>query len=129
MTEQEVILRIKDHAEIHKLNEPQGIYISEALEIAIEALKGQAIRRGNGMSDDLISRGYLLSCVEYDDNWRLVIPYEEVVNAPTAFDKERVIEELKKQSNNYYPSIDHYCLSRKAVNLKDALKIVEKGGI
>lgn len=48
---------------------------------------------------------------------------------PTAFDKEKVIEELKKQSNNYYPSIDHYCLSRKAVNLKDALKIVEKGGI
>lgn len=53
----------------------------------------------------------------------------EIEEMPTAFDKEKVIEELKKQSNNYYPSIDNYCLSRKAVNLKDALKIVEKGGI
>ena len=53
----------------------------------------------------------------------------EIEEMPTAFDKEKVIEELKKQSNNYYPSIDHYCLSRKAVNLKDALRIVEKGGI
>lgn len=49
--------------------------------------------------------------------------------APTAFDKEKVIEELQKHSHNYYPSIDHYCLSRKAVDLKDAIEIVEKGGI
>lgn len=49
--------------------------------------------------------------------------------APTAFDEEKVIEELQKHSHNYYPSIDHYCLSRKAVDLKDAIEIVEKGGI
>lgn len=48
--------------------------------------------------------------------------------APKAFDKEKVIEELQKHSHNYYPSIDHYCLSRKAVDLKDAIEIVEKGG-
>ncbi len=47
---------------------------------------------------------------------------------PTAFDKEKVIDELQRHSHNYYPSIDHYCLSQKAVNLKDAIKIIEKGG-
>ena len=49
--------------------------------------------------------------------------------AQTAFDKEKVIEKLQRRSHNYYPSIDHYCLSRKAVDLKDAIEIVEKGGI
>ena len=53
----------------------------------------------------------------------------EVAQQPTAFDKEKVIEELQNHSHNYYPSIDHYCLSRKAVDLKDAIEIVEKGGI
>lgn len=48
---------------------------------------------------------------------------------PTAFDKEKVIEELQRHSHNYYPSIDHYCLSKKAVNLQDAFEIVQKGGI
>lgn len=48
---------------------------------------------------------------------------------PTAFDKEKAIEELQRHSHNYYPSIDHYCLSKKAVSLKDAVEIVEKGGI
>lgn len=53
----------------------------------------------------------------------------EVAQQPTAFDKEKVIEELQKHSHNYYPSIDHYCLSRKAVDLKDAIEIAERGGI
>lgn len=96
------------------------------------------------MSDDLISRKELLevlnkrladySCDSNSGAQRIADIYKYelipvVENAPTAFYKEKVIEELKKQSNNYYPSIDNYCLSRKAVNLKDALKIVEKGGI
>lgn len=68
-------------------------------------------------------------CAEYDDKGRLVIPYRKVKNAPTAFDKEKVIEKLQRRSHNYYPSIDHYCLSRKAVDLKDAIEIIEKGGI
>lgn len=50
------------------------------------------------MSDDLISRKSLLECAEYDDKGRLVIPYRKVKNAPTAFDKEKVIEELKQIS-------------------------------
>ena len=48
---------------------------------------------------------------------------------PTAFDEERVLEELQRHAHNYYPSIDCYCLSRKAVDLKEAIEIVKKGGI
>ena len=47
--------------------------------------------------------------------------------AQTAFDKEKVIEELQKHSHNYYPSIDHYCTSVKAVKLRDVIDIIEKG--
>lgn len=45
----------------------------------------------------------------------------------TAFDKEEVIKELQKHSHNYYPSIDHYCTSVKAVKLRDVIDIIEKG--
>lgn len=53
----------------------------------------------------------------------------EIEGTPTAFDKEKVIEELQKHSHNYYPSIDHYCVSEKAVKLREVIEIVEKGGI
>ena len=39
MMENEAIERIKDHMEIHKLNEPRAIYITVALSMAISALK------------------------------------------------------------------------------------------
>ena len=39
MTENEAIERIKEHMEIHKLNEPRAFYITEAFDIAITALK------------------------------------------------------------------------------------------
>lgn len=82
------------------------------------------------MSDDLISRKSLIENL----NKFALEHYNTLVNdlimkEPTAFDKAKVIEELQRHSHNYYPSIDHYCLSRKAVDLKDAIKIVEKGGI
>lgn len=54
---------------------------------------------------------------------------DDIDEMPTAFDKEKVIEQLQKCSHNYYPSIDHYCLSKKAVDLKDAIDIVQRGGI
>ena len=53
----------------------------------------------------------------------------EIEETPTAFDKEKVIEKMKKHSRNFYPSIDHYCLSQKAVDLKKSIEIVEKGGV
>ena len=71
------------------------------------------------MSDDLISRKYLLECAEYDNNGRLIIPYRYVKNAPTAFDKERVIEELE----NYL--FEKYCVEGDS----RIDEIVEKGGI
>ena len=97
----------------------------------------------NKMSDDLISRKALYERVEKsmyenphsDSKVRQMHNHEHahflcmIMQEPTAFDKEKVIEELQKNSHNYYPSIDHYCTSQKAVRLKDAVDIVEKGGI
>ena len=52
---------------------------------------------------------------------------DDIDEMPTAFDKEEVIKELQKHSHNYYPSIDHYCTSVKAVKLRDVIDIIEKG--
>lgn len=87
------------------------------------------------MSDDLISRKYLLKCAEYDNNGRLIVPYKYVKNAPTAFDKEKVIEKIKDESSlerfedvgisgNVY---GHY--SKEVIDTEEAIEIVEKGGI
>lgn len=35
-------------------------------------------------------------------------------------------ERLKGKCHNYYPSIDHYCCSEKAVNVKDIDELVKK---
>lgn len=53
--------------------------------------------------------------------------FMEIEETPTAFDKEKVIEKLQRRSHNYYPSIDHYCTSVKAVKLRDVIDIIEKG--
>ena len=75
------------------------------------------------MSDDLISREYLLNCAEYDDNGRLIIHYRKVKNAPTAFDKKKVMQELQEAADlRVEDGLWH-------VPLLDALEIVEKGGI
>lgn len=41
-----------------------------------------------------------------------------------AFDK--ILERLRRKVHNYYPSIDHYCLSEHAVKMSDIEKIVQK---
>lgn len=88
--------------------------------------------------DDLISRKYLLECAEYDNNGRLIIPYRYVKNAPTAFDKEKVIKELKSnmgsaqlaQSLAGTDLVQSGGFSYGYYNgVKDAVKIVEKGGL
>ena len=43
MTREEAIARIKNHKIAHKMNEPRAIYISEALDMAIEALEQEDI--------------------------------------------------------------------------------------
>ena len=75
------------------------------------------------MSDDLISRKSLLDCAEYDDKGRLVIPYRKVKNAPTAFDKEKVIEELRNPDNYTIVAGKHFTTVDRSV------EIVKKGGI
>lgn len=84
------------------------------------------------MSDDLISRKYLLECAEYDNNGRLIIPYRYVKNAPTAFDKEKVIEELKRLKTNafrYYNQYDDEQAFGESAAYRAAIEIVEKGGL
>ena len=39
MTNEEAIPRIREHKIIHKMGEPRAIYISEALDMALEALE------------------------------------------------------------------------------------------
>ena len=39
MTNQEAIIRIKNHMDVHRMYEPKGIKISEALEMAIKSLE------------------------------------------------------------------------------------------
>ena len=87
------------------------------------------------MSDDLISRKALLDIL-FEARIRdalLASPTfietlrRRIKELPAAFDKEEVIKELQKHSHNYYPSIDHYCTSVKAVKLRDVIDIIEKG--
>ena len=88
------------------------------------------------MSDDLISRKAFMEYLGLEDkeenreeNVGEIVTLEDFDRQATAFDKEKVIEEFRKRSHNFYPSIDHYCLSQKAVKLNDAIRTVEKGGI
>ena len=87
------------------------------------------------MSDDLISRKTLLKefreIMDEPHNTMFLMGIGAAVSIiehrETAFDKEEVIKELQKHSHNYYPSIDHYCTSVKAVKLRDVIDIIEKG--
>lgn len=82
------------------------------------------------MRDDLISRKLLLDTLRGNVLVSVTSELEKSIQEqPTAFDKEKVISEMKKNSRNFYPSIDHYCLSQKAVDLKKAIEIIEKGGV
>lgn len=87
------------------------------------------------MSDDLISRKAVLNILteaRVKDSILCSPAFVEMLTQrikkiPKAFDKEKVIKELQKHSHNYYPSIDHYCTSVKAVKLRDVIDIIEKG--
>lgn len=48
MKPEEAIWRIKDHCEVHRLNEPQAIRITEALNLAISALEKQIPKEPTG---------------------------------------------------------------------------------
>lgn len=53
------------------------------------------------MSNDLISRKALMECAEYDDKFRLIVPYDKIVKSPTAYDVDSVCKELEKREQNF----------------------------
>ena len=64
MTIEEAIKRIEEHKRIHKMNEPQAILISEALDMAIEALKYQQSHSDDNIKKQISEK--LNSLYEYD---------------------------------------------------------------
>ena len=95
------------------------------------------------MSDDLISRKALLEEIDLNfiipilkinmrEEYKAVLKIREIImNMPTAFDKEKVIEELDKFTGEECTL--HECGIRsercKPCIAKKAIEIVEKGGI
>ena len=78
---------------------------------------------------DLISRKRLIENLNrFAPEHYSALVNDLIVKQPAAFDKEKVIEQMRKHSHNFYPSVDHYCVSEKAVKLREAIEIVEKGG-
>lgn len=90
------------------------------------------------MSDDLISRKSVLEEVErYRDinfsnalgvRYALSYVISLINNQPTAFDKEKVIEELKSAENYLYVN-GKRITNFKFIHTLTAIEIVEKGGI
>lgn len=87
------------------------------------------------MNDDLISRKAIIEAVDrhtredgtLDDDITIIL--EEV---KTAFDKEKVIEELKakaEDSRKYWSEFDDEDAFGEMNAYKNAIEIVEKGGI
>lgn len=92
------------------------------------------------MSDDLISRRALLEAIDSsfvtpilkinmrEEHKAVSKIWEIIVNMPTAFDKEKVIDELKSDENYLYVNgirITNF----KFIHTLTAIEIVEKGGI
>ena len=90
------------------------------------------------MSDDLISRKALLKKLEvFNDrdhgNEHFLLGIESakeiIKNEPTAFDKEKVIEELNSERNLMYREDGTLMGTRTQISIDRAVDIVEKGGI
>ena len=87
------------------------------------------------MSDDLISRKAVLDVLnDVDQDCLLKISQiiDFIKDQPTAFDKEKVIEELKKHADIAFETDDAYgseVAYGEWTAYKQAEEIVEKGGI
>ena len=91
--------------------------------------------------DDLISRGALIEQLEKQCGKNTyIIPdfaWETIENAPTAFDKEKVIEELREMQSHSklcknqcgFTSTEYFDYMGAEVAYGTAIEIVEKGGI
>ena len=99
------------------------------------------------MSDDLISRKALLEVIDISfiipilkmnlrPEHEAVLKIREIImNIPTAFDKEKVIEEIKDESRaerledvSISGNVYGYNIER-VINEEDVIEIIEKGGI
>lgn len=97
----------------------------------------------NRMSDDLISRRTIKSFIEVIRDCWAISPYvsandmklyskvfnvvlNKISNCPTAFDKEKVIEELRSE---IHLTVYDPMISGRYIKKERAVEIVEKGGI
>lgn len=71
MTKKEAIKRIQDHMIVHKIYEPKAIYITEALEMAVKALKESEKKRGKWVRDEFGSKCGICNLYAYnfDKSW------------------------------------------------------------
>ena len=96
------------------------------------------------MSDDLISRRALLEAIDSsfvtpilkinmrEEHKAVSKIWEIIVNMPTAFDKEKVIEELRSEASRWHESGVKFKDENEkgvAAGFRLATHIVEKGGI
>ena len=87
------------------------------------------------MSNDLISRSALLESVNYyythtpndsPEHYAYGVALKEIREHPTAFDKEKVIEEMKGEIEL---CVVHPLYPGRYIKKNRAIEIVEKGGI
>lgn len=89
------------------------------------------------MNDDLISRAYMIEILSDLDQYSLLTVrqiIEFIEDSPSAFDKEKVIEELKSAIGDIHytedGSFNGKCIEDfEFIQAKTALEIVEKGGV
>ena len=107
MTKQE---QIEEMAKI--VGEMYNVYTTTADDIA-EGLYNAGYRK----IDDLETENKQLKteCALLDDELR--IARQDTID---------VLNKLKSKCHNYYPSIDHYCCSVKAVNLSDIEELIKE---
>ena len=74
MTREEAIARIRNHKIVHKMNEPRAIYISEALDMAIEALEQQPCEDCISREQAIKQCGFGMTSLLIADNLRRLPP-------------------------------------------------------
>ena len=122
----------------------QGLIVRQSGKKLIRGTEGQV----NRMSDDLISKKAVIALIDklgyinvssrdnFNANRRMDKVRQEVVKLPTAFDTEKVIEELDKCKQIMLSPASKDCFGEEcrendcmACVFNKAIEIVEKGGV
>ena len=64
-----------------------------------------------------------------EDNVGEIVTLEDFDRQPTAFDKEKVIKELRTERNPIYREDGSLMFDKTYISIDNAIEIVEKGGI